>query len=253
MIKMKDDQFDPNTDKDLLDQRQKSFMSDSIQDEPTSEDDSLRAGLVSRWCWCCSIDAWKQHFDVTQGQILGRLFKSIFPFTSEPLFENKKPDLYGPLWIFVSLNISMAIFGYLWVFIDSKFEEIEYTDAMHINRIYNTYGFLMFYFLFIPIGVYFLLSFLLLEKSPSYPKILSVYGYSMWIFIPVSFMFLIPVEVARWIILIVAGLISLWILFRELVMDGLEYLPEFQIYLIGGSQWLLHVVFIIMLKFYFFV
>ena len=49
-------------------------------------------------------------------------------------------------------------------------------------------------------------------------------------------MFLIPVEMLRWFFLIVAGLISLMVLFKELVLNGMEYLEEVKIYSIAGLQ-----------------
>jgi len=107
---------------------------------------------------------------------------------------------------------------------------------MEVQKIARSYGFLTFYFTVIPLGLYFLLNFLLATDSPSYPKVLAVYGYSMGIFIPVSFLFLIPTETLRWIFLITAGLISLWILFKELVFNGMEYLEEAKIYMIGALQ-----------------
>ena len=38
MINMKDDKFDPKTNRDLLNQNQKSFMSDSVDDGSKDKD-----------------------------------------------------------------------------------------------------------------------------------------------------------------------------------------------------------------------
>ena len=181
---MHDDKFDPKTnrvDKDLLDYNQRSFMSDTIDQDveankpPPKQDKSI----ITRVCWCFDIDVWKEHFDVTEGQIAGRLFKAVFPFSGEPLFENGKPDLYGPLWIFITLNICLAIFGYLSACIDRSFQEGESRNMLEIHKIATAYGFLMFYFTFIPAGLYFLLKFLMIDEAPEYAKVMGVYGYSM--------------------------------------------------------------------------
>ena len=102
----------------------------------------------------------------------------------------------------------MAIFGKLAVVIDHSFDEIEYGNEIETPKLAKSYGFLLFYFVVIPAAVYFVLVFLSSE-SPTYPKILAVYGYSFMIFIPTTFTFLVPVEILRWVFLIIAGLISL--------------------------------------------
>ena len=106
---MREDKFDPKTQKDLLNQNQKSFMSDSVEEPPKEES----SGLMEKCCACLTVSHYRQYFDVTQDQIKSRILRSLFPFTGQPLFENGKIDLYGPLWIFITLNIAMAIFGYM--------------------------------------------------------------------------------------------------------------------------------------------
>ena len=180
---------------------------------------------------------------MTQDQIVGRITNSLVPFSGSPLFENGKEDLYGPLWVFITLNISIAIFGYLCVSIDKMFEDQEIEYKMEASKIVKGYSLLMFYFVVIPLGLFLLLK-LIYPENPSYQKILAVYGYSFTIFIPTTFTFLIPIEVIRWLFLIIAGIVSLWILFKEMVMNGLEYLEESKIYMIAGLQGILHIIFI---------
>ena len=204
IINMREDKFDPKTQKDLLNQNQKSFMSDSVEEPPKEES----SGLMEK-CWAClTVSRYRQYFDVTQDQIKSRILRSLFPFTGQPLFENGKIDLYGPLWIFITLNIAMAIFGYMCMCFDNHYKQADIVSILQVHKIAKSYGFLMFYFLLIPLGLYFLLNFLM-SQSPSYPKILAAYGYSFTIFIPITFLFLIPVETLRWFFLIVAGIISL--------------------------------------------
>ena len=129
----------------------------------------------------------------------------------------------------------MAIFGYLATTIDQAFSEIDYETQIEAHKLAKSYAFLLFYFVVIPAALYGVLTFLS-EESPSYARILAVYGYSFTIFIPVTFVFLIPSDMVRWFFLIAAGIISLCILFKELVMNGMEYMEEYKIYFIGGMQ-----------------
>ena len=91
---------------------------------------------------------------------------------------------------------------------DNHYKQEDILNILQVHKIAKSYGFLMFYFLLIPLGLYFLLNFLM-SQSPSYPKILAVYGYSFTIFIPITFLFLIPVDTLRWFFLIIAGIVSL--------------------------------------------
>lgn len=118
---MNGDKFDPKTKKDLLNENQKSFMSDTV-DEPSSS--SGNGTLLEKFCSCLTISHYKQYFDVTQDQIVSRITRSLFPFSGSPLFENGKVDLYGPLWVFITLNISMAVFGYMSVYIDHVYSNV---------------------------------------------------------------------------------------------------------------------------------
>ena len=247
---MQEDKFDPKTGQtEFLSKEQRSFMSDSVQDPESPP--KTKGFFEKMWGWF-TLEHYKEYFDVTEEQVISRLTRALFPFSGKQLFENNKEDLYGPLWIFITLNICMAIFGYLAVYIDHTFDEVQYESIIEAHKIAKSYGFLLFYFVVIPAAIYFVLSFLASE-SPGYAKILAVYGYSFAIFIPTTFLFLIPSDIARWFFLIAAGLVSLWILFMELVLNGMEYLEQFQIYAIAGMQAFLHIVFICCMKYYFFV
>mmetsp|Transcript_25418 Transcript_25418/g.22573 ORF Transcript_25418/g.22573 Transcript_25418/m.22573 type:complete len:189 (-) Transcript_25418:180-746(-) len=186
---------------EFLNKDQRSFMSDSV-DEPAKKPESR--GFFSRCFACLTVEHYRQYFDITQEQVVHRVTKSLFPFSGEPLFENGKEDLYTPLWIFISLNICMAIFGKLAIVIDHAFDEIEYHNQIDAHKLAGSYGFLLFYFVVIPAALYFALS-LFASESPAYTKVLSVYGYSFMIFIPITFGFLIPIEIVRWALLLAAG------------------------------------------------
>ena len=87
---------------EFLSKDQRSFMSDSVNEPPKK---SESRGFFSRMLSCCTVEHYRQYFDVTQEQVILRITKALFPFSGEPLFENGKEDLYAPLWIYISLNI----------------------------------------------------------------------------------------------------------------------------------------------------
>lgn len=55
------------------------------------------------------------YFDVKTMDVLLRLRKAIWPFcTKSQLFEDEdKVDLYGPIWIMITLIVEIAIVGFI--------------------------------------------------------------------------------------------------------------------------------------------
>lgn len=138
----------------------------------------------------------------------------------------------------------MAIFGHLTKYIDHVYDEDEYENVFESHKIGKSYGILFFYFFIIPIAIYFIMNYMV-DHNLSYPKILGVYGYSFTIFIPVSFLFMIPTDMLRWLFLIGASAISLAILFKELVLAYREVAVMFlQKYIVAVPVLFMHLIFI---------
>lgn len=79
--------------------------------------------MLSFW----SIEFYQQLFDVETSDVMERIMASFIP-RRDSLFKNKiklKPDLYGPLWISITLVFAIAISGniskYLVSEIDTKY------------------------------------------------------------------------------------------------------------------------------------
>jgi len=70
--------------------------------------------MFERCCPCLTIEFFASYFDVTTDQMKIRLLTSLIPFNKRFYAEYKeKPDLYGPLWIYTTLIIMLAIAGNL--------------------------------------------------------------------------------------------------------------------------------------------
>ena len=158
MIKMTDRKGDTN-DQDLLSTNQKNNMSDR------------RDGEEEKDGWCSWFDWFRiknnPYFDVTTDQIVSRVLSSLFPIPGQPLFDDGKTDLYGPFWIFITLNISMAVFGCFWVWIDHNYDIEQLESKMDIHKVSRSYTFLLFYFVMIPLGLFLLLK-LIYPENPGY-------------------------------------------------------------------------------------
>eukprot|EP00472_Partenskyella_glossopodia_P007948 CAMPEP_0197523158 /NCGR_PEP_ID=MMETSP1318-20131121/8152_1 /TAXON_ID=552666 /ORGANISM="Partenskyella glossopodia, Strain RCC365" /LENGTH=231 /DNA_ID=CAMNT_0043075763 /DNA_START=45 /DNA_END=741 /DNA_ORIENTATION=+ len=140
------------------------------------EDDSKNASI-------CSLAYYRQFFNVTSREILRRLLKSLDVRPNSPLFyhDDSKPDMYGPFWVCTTLVFLMAATGNVAHYIATeqktvwKYDFEKLTTAAWI--FYSSIS-------IIPIGVWFALGHL--NHAKSLVEVISIYGYSLFVFIPTS-------------------------------------------------------------------
>ena len=60
-----------------------------------------------------TIDFYRQFFNVTHDDIIIRLKNACFPLYSGSIFDSSSFDLYGPIWILITLTVAITIFGNL--------------------------------------------------------------------------------------------------------------------------------------------
>ena len=73
------------------------------------------------------ISYYAEYFNVTTFDVLTRMRKSIWPFCSSSriYIDDDSVDLYGPIWIMITLIVEIAIVGYVNNMIDSSTYEIQ--------------------------------------------------------------------------------------------------------------------------------
>ena len=178
--------------------------------------------------------------------------KSVYPFDRIPLFFECSPDLYGPLWIYFTLNIWIAIFGCICSYMDKVLLGMNDKYRLQAHKLSSWYILLAVYFFVIPFLLN-LLFFFTVNRYPGYVKLLAVYGYSFSIYLPATMLYLIPNDACRWAILSISGIISLFWICKELIGTLMNNFDLIRVKLILLVQWLMHVLFTLMLKYYFFV
>lgn len=62
---------------------------------------------------CYEIAHYSYLFNVNTKDVLKRLFKAIFPYFNQRIFVNGNYDLYGPIWIMITLIVEIAIVGFV--------------------------------------------------------------------------------------------------------------------------------------------
>lgn len=167
-----------------------------------------------------SVDYYKSSFDVTTDQVVERVKNTILPFEPGSIFGAEgKYDLYGPLWIVITLNVMISVFGNLSCYI--MYYTHEYRDIWsyksEVVKIASSTTFLTFYFLIVPVMIYFGLKFLGESGSvPDYFYFVSIYGYAMAPFMPAIVLYVIPSNTLKWALLLGAGAASLYFMAKEM-------------------------------------
>ena len=144
--------------------------------------------------FCCFV-IFKKYFQITSQDFLLRFLNSLIPFNKK--FQNlvkERPDLYGPIWIYTSLILVISATGSL-------------TRTLQGNNNKN------FFQEFVPIasgviygvgfGLPVLISFLMkiFGTSSTFVSVICTYGYSFSIFLPMSIICVIQVDLLQWIVL----------------------------------------------------
>ena len=80
--------------------------SDDYDDEPNAAPKGSRFYHISFYA---------PYFNVSTFQVLDRLRRSLWPFCSKTSFygDCKNIDLYGPIWIMLTLIVEIAIVGFI--------------------------------------------------------------------------------------------------------------------------------------------
>ncbi|KAL5723161.1 hypothetical protein ACHQM5_006586 [Ranunculus cassubicifolius] len=179
--------------------------------------------------------AYKPYFNVDTSDVLDRIKDSLIPFRgsfSEKTADN--PDLYGPFWICTTLIFVAAAIGTFVTYVAHKLQNKDWD--YDINVITWSAGLFYGYVTVVPLGLYFILKYF---SAPSgLVQLLCLYGYSLFVFIPASCLSVVPVEIFRWVIAGVAGLMSASFVALNLRSHIMS----------AGERWLLIVVGIFLLQ-----
>nr|KJB76123.1 hypothetical protein B456_012G073100 [Gossypium raimondii] len=120
----------------------------------------------------------------------------------------KSKDLfwYGLIWITTTLVFMLAAFGNCATYLIQKRTDRTTTWSFDVGYVNAAACGIYGYSLVVPVAFYFLLRYL--GSNASLIRFWCMWGYSLSIFIPTAFLLLIPVEILRWIIILVAGTAS---------------------------------------------
>lgn len=185
----------------------------SDEEEAEQESSELLGGKKSSGGFW-TFEYYQSFFNVDTMQVLDRVKGSVMPLPGRNFIKHhlrSNPDLYGPFWICVTLVFTVAISGNLSTFIKEMGNpQYHYTPQFHRVSVAAVVIFL--YAWLVPVGLWGFLTWRQgVERQVggySFLETVCAYGYSLFIYIPTSILWIIPYEWLRWTLIAVAMVIS---------------------------------------------
>ncbi|KAG0695012.1 Protein YIPF1 [Chionoecetes opilio] len=172
---------------------------------------ALKAG-PSFW----TFEFYQQFFDVESKQVGDRVLWSMVPKPGVSYLQTyirPNPDLYGPFWICLTLTFATGITGNLASYLATSNEET-HVWRYEFRKVTLAASAIFAYAWLVPLAVWGVLALRGSRAKISLLELLSIYGYSLAIFVPVSVLWMVPQPWFRWCLAIVAPVLSGSVLVR---------------------------------------
>ncbi|THV02179.1 Yip1-domain-containing protein [Dendrothele bispora CBS 962.96] len=165
-----------------------------------------------------NVEYYQSYFDIDTQTVLTRCYSTLLPFSQS--FSHfiashlNPPDLYGPFWtlttliftLFLSSSLAASISAYL----SAPGEEYDYDFRLLSTAVGLVYA----YGLAVPVLLWVALRYLGVGEW-SVVEAVAVWGYGMFVWIPVSILCVIPVPIVRWSLVTLAFASSGFFLVRN--------------------------------------
>ncbi|KAG0314958.1 hypothetical protein BGZ99_007758 [Dissophora globulifera] len=156
-----------------------------------------------------SVGYYAKFFDVDTSQVLERCFASVVPKDNFLDVMGGSPDLYGPFWIATTVIFVLFVTSSIVDSINAYMNGTVY--VYDIFQLTFAFGTIYAYAFVVPLMVWGATKYF--GCQPDLLEMLALYGYALTIWIPVSVLSVIPIELARWILLgIGAGLSGVFLI-----------------------------------------
>ncbi|XP_022527550.1 protein YIPF2 [Astyanax mexicanus] len=187
---------------------------DLSDDEENQQESSELLGGEKQSGGFWTFEYYQSFFNVDTMQVLDRIKASVMPLPGRNFVKHhirNNPDLYGPFWICATLVFSVAISGNLSTFL-SEMGNPRYHYRPHFHRVTVAAVAVFLYAWLVPLGVW---GFMTWRQNAerqtsaySFLETVCVYGYSLFIYIPTSILWIIPFGWLQWLLILVAMVIS---------------------------------------------
>ena len=167
---------------------------------------------------CFSISSLQQHFDIDTNDVKSRVIGAVVHANKPNYFreqvltngENKKADLYGPVWITMTLVFFIAVTGNTSKYLHTDLDDFEY-DIGHLSRAFSI---LMFYTFALPTLLFVMMQ--CININIDLVEMIAIYGYSLVPYVPTTIFCMVPSVMLEWIFLAIATMMSLSLVMRNI-------------------------------------
>jgi hypothetical protein len=158
-----------------------------------------------------------KYFDVTTQDVMSRIMWSVLPLPSSKGLKpgaggnyierhiQTNPDLYGPLWINVTLIFTIAICGNIANYLSSNGDMEWHYDFNKVGLAAST---VMTYTLGVPTALWFFFWFRGCSSMYTLLETVCAYGYSLSVYIPISLFWMFGITIVQYVLVIVGALLS---------------------------------------------
>ncbi|CAI5468501.1 unnamed protein product [Closterium sp. Yama58-4] len=158
---------------------------------------------------------YRPFFDVDTADVAERVRDALMPFPRSAFLEKTalNPDIYGPFWICTTLVFLSASLGNLASYLSyaaSPSSAAEEHWHYNIDAVSWAAAIFYGYVAVVPLLLFFLLRYL--QVSAGLVQLWCLYGYSLAVYIPISFITVLPLDLLRWLIVLAATAISCFFL-----------------------------------------
>ncbi|KAI9504232.1 hypothetical protein BX070DRAFT_183296, partial [Coemansia spiralis] len=153
--------------------------------------DAPPTGGYSMW----NVEYWAQYFNVDSRDVVQRSFLAVVPKDSFLDVYNANPDLWGTFWIPTSVVFAMFVTASLSQNISEALagRQREYDFTMLTFAVFTIYTYV------IAVGSFVYVATKYFGSQPRLMECLSVYGYAMAVWIPISVLCVMPFNWFRWV------------------------------------------------------
>ncbi|XP_045778340.1 protein YIPF1 [Maniola jurtina] len=167
-----------------------------------------------------TIEYYQKYFDVQTSEVVERIVSSVLPQkVSRNYFDERikgKPDLYGPIWISVTLIFTIAVSGNISNYLQHANTTVHWRYNYHLVSYAATA--ILCYVWLVPLALWAALKWTATDtqdeietqvsSSPSMISLFCLYGYSLSIYIPVAVLWTIQVSWLQWLFVLMAAFVS---------------------------------------------
>uniref|UniRef100_H2Z156 Protein YIPF n=1 Tax=Ciona savignyi TaxID=51511 RepID=H2Z156_CIOSA len=153
---------------------------------------------------------YQELFNVNTNTVLDRIKGSMIPSPKQTFtrrYIGGRPDMYGPFWICATLVLAIGVCGNLTTLLSHVSDE-SYHYTPQFERLSIAAILVYSYTFLIPLLIKGVLWWRKTSTGHSVTDIICTYGYSLFIFIPVCILLLVPSNIFDWIALSIAIVLS---------------------------------------------